>query len=93
MQGKNLFKEEENKSLELANLERKKEREKKNEVKKDTTDKSSIDIPMVKGGACFNCTKSVKLTYLQCSLSNQHFHEKYVTLHFNMHIPKKKKKN
>jgi len=74
---KDLFQEKKEEEV-LAKLKRKKEREKKKEVKKDTAGKSSIEKTNDKRGTFFNCTKSVKLTDLVCSLCNKLFHKKCV---------------
>ena len=47
-------------------------------MKKDTAGKSSIEKTNDKRGTFFNCTKSVKLTDLVCSLCNKLFHKKCV---------------
>jgi hypothetical protein len=72
-----LFQGKENKKKEyLAKVERTKEREKQNKVKKDTAAKSSIEKNNYKRGMCFNCPKSVKLTDLTCLLCSRPFHKK-----------------
>jgi hypothetical protein len=38
-------------------------------------------------GKMFNCTKSVKLTVLVCSLCNKLFHKKCVPHHHKMQVP------
>jgi hypothetical protein len=79
-------KENEKKEKDLAKLVRKKEREEKNELKKDTADKCSIEETSDTRRTDFSCTKGVKLTGLACSLCNRLVHRK---CHHKMHIPEK----
>jgi len=71
---------------ELAKLVRNKEREKKNEVKKNTAGKYSIEETSDTRGTDFSCTKGVKLRGLACSLCTRLVHRK---CHHKMHIPEK----